>query len=124
MNKSLPTLSAKFPTPIGNYKLTALKSSRFFIFSTFVNYLYSDLFLTNPDSVPCKCNNSPFVDRLHKHMVTGDLQSIKSNVLRKLFIEVKPLKCCILEGLDNCSSGLYCKNGVNKFFFLEWTNSV
>ena len=41
--------------------------------------------LRDPDSLPCKCNNSPFADRHHHHMMTGDLR-IVNNVLRKLFI--------------------------------------
>ena len=45
---------------------------------------------------------------LHLYLIIFQLQ---------LFIEVKPLKCCILEGLDNCSSSLYCKNSVNNFSF-------
>ena len=112
------------------YKLTPPISTKFFNFNKFVNNLDLDLFLTNPDSLPCKCNNSPFVDKYHKHIVTGDLRIIKNNALRKLFIkgpkyrEVRPInlekaKRCILEGLDNCF-----KNGVDKSFFLEWTNNV
>ena len=56
-----------------------------------------DLFLTNSDSIACKCNNSPFVDRHDKYIVTGDLRNIRNNVLRKLFIkghkyrEVRPI---------------------------------
>ena len=99
------------------------------------NNLDLDLFLTNPDSLPFKCSNSPFADRHHKHMVTGDLRIIRNNVLRKLFIkrpkyrEVRPInlekaKRCILEGLDNCISSRCYKNGVDKSFFLEWTNNV
>ena len=53
----------------------------------------------------------------------------------KLFIkgskyrEVRPInleraKRCILEGLDNCNSSWRYKNGVDKSFFLEWTNNV
>ena len=30
----------------------------------------------------------------------------------------------MLEGLDNCISSWCYKNGVNKSFFLEWTNNV
>ena len=67
--------------------------------------------------------------------MTRDLRIIRNNVLRKHFIkgpkyrEVRPAnlekaKCCILEGLDNCISSLYYKNGVDKSFFLEWTNSI
>ena len=110
--------------------LTAPISSKFFNFNKFVNNLDLDLFLTNPDSLPCKCNNSPFVDKYQKHIVTGDLRIIKNNTLRKLFIkgpkykEVRPInlekaKRCILEGLHDCISSWCYKNGVDKSFFLE-----
>ena len=58
------------------YKLTP-PLSKFFSFNKFVNNLDLDLFLTNPDSLPFKCNKSPFVDRYSKHIVTGDLRIIK-----------------------------------------------
>ena len=94
-----------------------------------------DLFLTKPDSLPCKCNNSPFADGHHKHIVTGDLRIIRNNVLRKNFIkgpgyrEVRPTnlekaKRCILEDLDICISSWCYKNGVDKSFLLEWNNNV
>ena len=99
------------------------------------NNLDLDLFLTNPDSLPCKCNNSPFVNRHHKHIVMGDLRIIRTNVLRKIFIKgpkyrkVRPInlkktKCCILEGLENCILSWCYKNGVDKSFSLEWTNNA
>ena len=85
--KCLPSASVKFSMPIVPYKLTPPISTKFFNFEEFVNNLDLDLFLTNPDSLPCKCNNSPFVDRYHKHIVTGNLRIIKNNDLRKLFIK-------------------------------------
>ena len=85
--KSLPSSSIKFPMPMVTYKLTPPISTKFFNFSKFVNNLDLDLFLTNPDSLPCKCNNSPFVDRYHKHIATGDLGIIINNVLRKIFVK-------------------------------------
>ena len=120
--------------PMVTYKLTP-PISKFFNFNKFVNNQDLDLFLRNPDSLPCKCNNSPFVNRYHKHIVTGDLRIIKNNASRKLFIkgpkyrEVRPInlekaKRCILEGLHNCISSWCYKNGVDKSFFLEWTNNV
>ena len=45
-----------------------------------------------------KCNNSPFSDGNHKHVVNEDLQIIKNNVLRKNFIkrpkygQLRPIK--------------------------------
>ena len=59
-------------------------STKFSKFNKFVNDLEFDVFLTNPDSLLCKCNNFPFADRQQKHIVTGDLQIIKNNFLRKL----------------------------------------
>ena len=42
-----------------------------------------DLFLTNPDSLLCKCNDSPFANGHHKHIVTGDLRTTKNNVFHE-----------------------------------------
>ena len=71
--KSLPSSYVKFPIQMVTYKLTPPISTKFFNFNKFVNNLDLDLFLTNPDSLPCQCNNFPFVDKYHKHIVTGDL---------------------------------------------------
>ena len=84
--KSLPSSSVKFPIPMVTYKLTPPISTKFFSFNMFVDNLDLDLFLTNPDSLPCKCNNFPFVDRYHKHIVTGDLRIFKSNAFKKNFL--------------------------------------
>ena len=85
--KSLPSSSVKFPMLMVTYKLTPPISTKFFNFNKFVKNLDLDLFLANPDSLPCKYNNSPFADRHHKHIMTGDLQIIRNNILRKLFIK-------------------------------------
>ena len=133
--RSLPSSSVKFPIPMVIYKLTSPISTKFFTFKKFVSNLDLDLFLTNPDSLLCKCNNSPFANRYHKYIVTGHLRIIRNNGLRKLFIkgpkhrEVRSInlekaKRCILEGLDNYISSWCYKDGVDKSFFLEWTNNV
>ena len=84
---SLPSSSVEFPIPMVIYKLTPPISTKFFNFNKFVNNLDLDLFLANPDSLPCKCNNSPFADEHHKYIVTGDLRIIRKNVLKDLNIE-------------------------------------
>ena len=86
--KSISSSSVKFPMQMVTYKLTSPTSSKFFNVNKFVNNLDLDLLLRNPVSLPCKCNNSPFTDRHHKHIVTGDLRIIRNNALRKLFIKV------------------------------------
>ena len=76
--KSLPSSSVKFPMPMVTYKHTPPISAKFFKFKMFVNNLDLDLFLINPDSLPCKCNNSPLADGPHKHKVTSDIyESLK-----------------------------------------------
>ena len=72
--KSLPSSSIKFPMPMVTYKLTPPIFTKFFNFSKFVNNLDLGIFLTNPDSRPCKCNNCLLVDRYRKHIVSGDLR--------------------------------------------------
>ena len=67
--KSLPSSSVKFPMPMVTYRLTPPISTKVFNFNKFGTNLDLDLFLTNPDSLPSKCNNSPFVDRYHKQMI-------------------------------------------------------
>ena len=107
MAKSLLTSSLKFPLQIGTYKLIPSLSTKFINLNKFVNDLYLDVFLTKPDSLAPKCNNSPFVDMHHIHIVTVDLGIIK-NVLRKILIESYKL-----EGLDNCVSRCCSKNGIS-----------
>ena len=79
--------SAKFLLPMATYNLTPAKSTKFFNLNKFVHNLYLDLFLTNPDSLLWKCNNSLFDKRHHKYIATGNLRIIRNNVLKKLFIE-------------------------------------
>ena len=72
--------------PIVTSKPTPPISNKFFNFNKFVKNLDLDLFLTNPNSLPIKCNNSPFVDRYHKYIATGDLQIIK-NVVKNFLLK-------------------------------------
>ena len=67
------------------YKLGLPLSTKIFNFNPFVNRLDLDEFLLNPNILPCKCINSPFADKYHKHVVTGDLRIIDNYHLRKLF---------------------------------------
>ena len=73
MVKSLPTSCIKFPIPMVTCKLSPLLPSKFFNFNKFFNNLDLNVFLRNPDALPYKWKNSPFLDRPHKYIVTGDL---------------------------------------------------
>ena len=76
-------------------------------FNKFVNDL--DVGLANADSLPYICNNSPFVSRGDLHIFIEDLQIIKNDVLKKIFIKGPKCrevaaKCFISEDLDNSIS--------------------
>ena len=58
---------------VKTYKLTPPISTKFLNFNNFVNNVDLDILLTNPDSLPCKCNNTPFTVRHHKYIETGGL---------------------------------------------------
>ena len=81
--KFIPSSSVKLPLLMFTYRVIRPIFTKFFNFNKIVNNQDLGLFLINPDSLPCKCNNSPFVDRHHKHIKTGDLRIIITNVLRK-----------------------------------------
>ena len=127
--KSVSTSSVKFVGSVVAQKLTSCLSNKLFNFDNLVNVLDFYVFLTNPHSLPCKCNNSPFTDVHGKDIVTGDIRIIKNNVLKKHFIkepiyrEKKRLqilikaKYCILEDLDNCISCFCRKNVLIKLSF-------
>ena len=65
IDNSLPASSVKFPMPMMNYKLAPPLSTKFFNVNKFFKCLDLDVLLTNPNSFPCKCNNSLFADSHH-----------------------------------------------------------
>ena len=94
-----------------SYANRGLKTDSYFISTKFSNFnkydndLDLDVFLTNLDSLPCKCNNSHFANRHHKNRVIGDLRIYKNNALRKKTIirpkyrYVRPVDIEKTEGL-------------------------
>ena len=108
---SLPSTPIKFPIPMVTYELTSPLSAKVFNFNSFVNSLDLDEFITNPNMLPCSCENSPFSDKHHKYIVTGDLRIVANNHLRKIlskgpkFRESRDFpraKSAILTGLEEC----------------------
>ena len=83
----------------------------------------------------CECNNSPFMDSHHKHILTGDLRIVKNNNLRKLFMkgpnfrEPKPLnfdKCydVIETAIDHCIEKMAIRKKINEDDLLPWKNKI
>ena len=131
----IPDTPHKFSIPMVTYTLGIPISSKIFNFNKFVDSLDLDEFLSNPNSLPCECNNSPFADKHHKHIVTGDLRLISNSTLRKLlskgpkYRESKPInldkaKESILTGIDECVDNFCSKHGISKSYFTEWISNI
>ena len=82
---AVPSVAKAFKTPNIVYSLDPPTGSKIFNFNKFVSSIDVDRFLEDPSSLPCRCENSPFTDKHHHHIVSGDLRLIENNLLRKLF---------------------------------------
>ena len=81
----------------------------------------------------CTCTDSPYCDPQHGHIITGNLQIIQNNKLRKLltkgpnYREAKAINWDksrekIVEGLEECVTFL--QNRTNNTDYTEWKNLV
>ena len=125
LETTLPSIPNKFTLPMIVYKLSTPISSTIFNFKKFVKNLDTNLFIQDNSILPCTCDNSPFKDPYHKHIVSGDLNIVTNNKLRKLlskglkYRESKPLnwvkaRDSIISGLEECINN-YCRdNALNK----------
>ena len=124
-----------FPNPTVVYNLTSPIYHKIFNFRSFLKEVNVDEILTNFDNLPCDCENSPFKDNYHGHIVTGDLRIIKNNKLRKIickgpkFRETKPIsfeyaKNNISNGLNDCIRSWCDKKGIPEESLTEWKNTV
>ena len=83
LNDFIPS-GTSFPTPMITYKLSDSISNKIFNYNDFVSTLDVEGLINNTNSLPCKCENSPFADPHHQHIITGDLRIIHNGKLRKL----------------------------------------
>ena len=67
--------------PMVVYKLTDTIRSKLFNYKDFVQSLDVDLFLSDNNIPPCECENSPFVNSHHNHIITGDLSIVQDEKL-------------------------------------------
>ena len=135
LEETLPSTPIKFSVPMITYKLSTPIASTIFNFKKFVETLDIDAYLNDETILPCFCHNSPFTDPHHKHIVSGNLQIVTVNKLRKLlskgpkFRESQPINWnkamdSIFSGLeDNVSN--YCQvNALDKTSMAPWLYQV
>jgi len=85
---NMPPVMQSEDIPMVVYSLTETTRSKLLNYKKFVGKeLDLEVFSNNESSIPCKCSSYPdeFVDANRGHILTGNLQIIKNNKLRKLF---------------------------------------
>ena len=82
--EAIPSIAKSFETPTVVYNLNQAIGSKIFNFNRFTKSLDVKTFLENPESLPCCCASSPFIDKDHQHIITGDLRIVENTRLRKL----------------------------------------
>ena len=109
--------------------------SKLFNYKTFVNDLDVASFLQDETIYPCECHLSKFRNIDHGHVLTGNLQIVEYNKLRKLISKgpkyrepVAPnfekARKCVKDGLVDCINKWTTKFKLAKEFFLEWCEST
>ena len=73
---SIPSIAKAFTPPTVVYSLNQPIGSKIFNFNKFVGKLAVNSFLEDSSTLPCDCANSPFTDRYHNHVITGDLRIV------------------------------------------------
>ena len=122
-------------SPMVVYNLTKPIRSKLFNHKRFVQELDVEDFLNNPENYPCKCNTSPFKDENHKHIISGDINIVHNNKLRRLIskgpnyrepvlIDFKIAKESIINGLNECISNWSSKSNISPTCFLPWKSNI
>ena len=124
-------MAKSFTPPTVVYSLNSPISSKIFNFNKFVSSLDVERFLQDSSSLPCSCENSPFSDRNHNHIISGDLRLVKNNQLRKLFtkgpkyrerkmINWDTIQHLMLESVKECAKSWCEKSGKSDLILKPW----
>ena len=134
INSLPPNVNIKQPVVV--YSFTSPIRNKIFNYSQEVKNFDMDDFLANINSSNCECSNSPFLDKDHGHIVTGNLDIIKDSKLRFLFeqgpnFREQPsntnfgyLEKNIKKSISNCIEKWAIKEGLPIEAFNEWKSKV
>ena len=132
---SIPSIAKHFETPTVLFSLNDPISSKIFNFNKFVSSLNLSEFIKNNSIIPCHCKDSPYQDKHHKHIISGDLRIVTDSKLRKLFskgpkfrepqdIDWVKARESINSGITDCVNNWCTKHKVNKKVLLAWGKEV
>ena len=135
LSSAIPLSVNKFENPTVIYKLSQNIGSKIFNFNKFVSSLKITEPISDLSSLPCNCKDSPFIDKHHGHVMTGDLNIIKDQKLRTLVskgpkyrepksIDWNKARESIYAGVNLCASTWCHKHNKNEVLLKDWVNSV
>ena len=121
--------------PMVVYSLTNTIRSKIFNYKSFVQSLDIDTFLSDDTILPCDCDHSTFTDAHHDHIITGDLNIVDNDKLRKLIskgpkyrepkrFSYAKAKNSIVLGLNECINTWSTKQKVPVAEFKDWKYAV
>ena len=125
-------LAGKYEPPTIIYTLSNTIHSTLFNFNKFVKDLNLEAFDDENSILPCECEGSEFKDSHHKHIVSGDVKSIVTNVrLRDLFlkgpqyrepvsIDMKKAKDEIFLSIDQLIKQWSTTKKIDRLVFEDW----
>ena len=130
----LPPLFENKP-PMIVFDLVRPIRSKIFNHKKTVQEVDIDTFLADSSILPCSCADSPFIDRHHGHIITGDLRIVQNNKLRKLLAKGpkyrehegicwNKARTSITEGINDSIKKWSDSKGLPKENFTEWNNKV
>ena len=132
--KSLP-VHLRNDTPMVVYELTNSIHSKLFNYKKFVQSFDVDSFLVDNTILPCECEQSPFINHDHNHIITGNLDIINDSKLRHLVAKGpkyrepgqfshEKAKLEIMKGIDNCIKSWSNKIGLSLEVFKDWKDKI
>ena len=134
---SMPSILSDDDIPMIVYSLAQPIRSRILNYKKFVSELNLDSFNANKNSVKCCCSqyDKKFLNNDRNHILTGNLQIIKNNKLRKLFskgpkyrepakIDFESARESIKSGIENFIKNLSETKKKGIYLFEHWKFSL
>ena len=134
VTKSLPHDLRK-DTPMVEKELTETIHSKLFNYKKFVQSIDVDSLLSDNTLLPCECQNSPFLNQDHNHVITGNLEIVVNSKLRNLIskgpkyrepvqFSCEKAKEEILKGIENCINTWSNREGIPVAAFRDWKEMI
>ena len=137
IKSNMPHLMDALDIPMVVYFLKPSIRSKIFNYKKFVKNLNLTELSLNPNSIPCYCNeyDNSFIDSVSKHVLSGDLNIVSNNKLKKLLSKGpkyrEPEKINWTEARNAIEETLECfieklsdTKGVSTLYFQNWKYTI